>query len=99
MMFRRLHLRLKRDYPCAQLVEAVTEYLEDTMGTGERARFDHHLSICPGCADYMAQFRRTIDLCGRITTDDVEALPRPAREELLRAFRDLRAEESSDPRA
>jgi len=98
-MFRRLHLRLTRDYPCAQLVEAATEYLEGTMGPRERSRFDRHLSICPTCVDYMAQFRRTIDLCGRLTIGDVEALPRPVREELLRAVRDLRTEEPPDRRA
>ena len=99
MMFRNLYLRLTGDYPCAQLVEAVTEYLEGAMSPREQTRLEHHLSICPSCEDYLVQFRRTIDLCGRITIDDVEALPDPARKELLRAFRDLRADESSDPRA
>ena len=70
-----------------KLYEALTEYLEGTMPAGERVRFDRHLSICPGCKDYFAQFRRTIELCGRITVDDVEALPAPARAELLDAFR------------
>ena len=87
MILRRLYLRLTGDYPCAQFVEALTEYLEDTMPAGVRARFDRHLSACPGCEDYFAQFRRTIELCGRITVDHIEALPAPARDELLDAFR------------
>jgi len=72
MTLRSLYLRLTGDYPCARLVEVVTEYLEGTMGPHQRSRFDHHLSICPGCAAYMAQFRRTIEMSGRLTIGDVE---------------------------
>jgi len=92
MIFRKLFLRLTRDYPCAQLVESVTEYLEGTMPATERARFEHHLKGCPGCQIYVEQFRRTIEQSGRITVDDVESLPEQARDELLETFRVFHAE-------
>ncbi len=91
MIFRRLYLRLTGDYPCKQLVETVTEYLEGTMPETERARFERHLEICPSCVDYVAQLRRVIDLSGRVTVDDVDALPKQAREELIEAFRAFHA--------
>ena len=91
MIFNKLLLRLIRDYPCAQLVEAVTEYLEGTMPASERRRFERHLKGCPGCQIYVEQFRRTIEQSGRITMDDVEALPAPARAELLETFRAFRS--------
>jgi len=91
MIFRRLYLRLSGDYPCARLVETVTEYLEGTMPAPERIRFERHLQQCPSCVEYVAQLRRTIELSGRVTVDDVDALPDPARAELMDAFRAFHA--------
>jgi predicted anti-sigma-YlaC factor YlaD len=91
MIFRKLSLRLTRDYRCAHLVEVVTDYLEGTMPLAERTRFDRHLKRCKGCRSYVEQLRRTIEQCGRVTVDDVEALPEHVREELMDAFRALHA--------
>ena len=76
MILRRRYLRLVGDYPCAQFVEAVTAYLEGAMPDDERARFEHHLEQCAGCSTYLDQMRRTIELVGAITVDDVERFPR-----------------------
>lgn len=91
MMLRKLRLRLTGDLPCARLVELVTEYLEGTMSTRTRARFERHLGTCTACQEYLAQLRRTIELTGRLSVDDVEALPPDGREMLLEAFREFHA--------
>lgn len=92
MIFRKLYLRLTGDYPCAQLVETITEYLEGTMPAAERARFERHLTRCPSCQEYLKQLRRTIETSGRVTAGDVEALPEQARDALLEAFRAYHSE-------
>jgi anti-sigma factor RsiW len=69
---------------CQELVELVTDYLEGALTPAERARFESHLAGCRGCRAYLAQARRTIDLSGRLTEEDV---PAETRERLLRAFR------------
>ena len=69
---------------CRELVELVTAYLEGDLSSGERKRFDEHLAACDGCTTYVEQMRRTIELSGRLRTDDVS---REAEEALLRAFR------------
>lgn len=86
-MLRTLRLRFTRDYPCARLVETVTDYFEGAMSARERARLERHLSGCAACRDYLGQLRHTIELTGRLTVDDVDALPAPARETLLDTFR------------
>jgi anti-sigma factor RsiW len=68
---------------CAELVELVTAYLDGTLSDAERAEFDEHLALCPGCDRYLAQFRSTIDLLGELPED---SLTSPAREQLLDAF-------------
>jgi anti-sigma factor RsiW len=73
---------------CLELVELVTAYLEDDLSTGERKRFDAHLSACEGCTMYVEQMRRTIELTGTLRVDDVS---REAEEALRRAFRDWKA--------
>jgi anti-sigma factor RsiW len=70
---------------CRELVELVTDYLEDALPPSERARFEAHLAVCQGCRTYLDQMRLTIAAVGRLTE---ESLPPAAREELLVLFRE-----------
>jgi anti-sigma factor (TIGR02949 family) len=69
---------------CQELVELVTEYLEGILPAHERARFEDHLAICPGCSNYLDQMRRTIQMVGALKE---ETIPEEAKEQLLLAFR------------
>jgi anti-sigma factor RsiW len=75
---------LAPELTCRELVELVTDYLEDALSTAERARFEEHLATCAGCQEYVEQLRETIRLTGTLTED---SLSPPMREELLEAFR------------
>jgi anti-sigma factor RsiW len=73
------------DLPCNELVELVTDYLEDRLDQPTRARFDAHLTGCQGCRIYLEQMRQTVRSLGRLTAESI----RPeARQRLLAAFRD-----------
>lgn len=69
---------------CKDLVEAVTAYVEGEMSPEDRARFDHHLALCDGCTQYLAQIRETIRLTGTL---DLEAIPNEQRTALQAVFR------------
>jgi anti-sigma factor RsiW len=73
------------EMPCRELVELVTDYLEDRLPDDDRARFEAHLRACEACRDYLEQFRRTIRMLGRLPE---EALSADARKTLLDAFKD-----------
>ena len=73
---------------CQELVELVTDYLEDALPRPERARFDAHIAGCDHCTAYIEQMRTTIALTGRL---QAEELPAAAVEPLLAAFRTWRA--------
>jgi anti-sigma factor RsiW len=75
--------------PCRELVELVTDYLEDRLPARDRARFEAHIADCEYCATYLEQMRQTIRVLGRLPE---ESLSGAAREALLDAFRDWRAE-------
>jgi anti-sigma factor RsiW len=72
------------EMPCRELVELVTEYLEDRLAPVDRERFEEHLEACDACRAYLEQFRRTISALGRLP---VETLSPEAQRTLLDAFR------------
>jgi anti-sigma factor RsiW len=69
---------------CRELVELVTDYLEDALSPAERVRFEEHLIACPGCQTYLEQMRQTIDVLGRVTEESLEPA---AGDQLLDLFR------------
>ena len=72
---------------CNELVELITDYLENTLQQADRERFDAHLKECPFCVIYVEQMRATLAALGTVPTD---SLSDEARELLLQTFRDLR---------
>jgi anti-sigma factor RsiW len=72
---------------CRELVDVVTDYLEDTMAPVDRVRFEAHLSECPYCVNYLDQMRATISAVGGLTEESISS---EARDELLAAFRGWR---------
>jgi anti-sigma factor RsiW len=73
-----------REMPCRELVELVTDYLEDRLSPVDRARFEAHLAACEACRIYLEQFRQTVRTLGRLPEDSLSA---EAKIALLAAFR------------
>lgn len=69
---------------CADLVEAVTSYLEGGMTAPERATFEAHLAACPPCEVYLEQMRTTIRETGGVGNED---LPEGFCDNLVAAFK------------
>ena len=72
---------------CNELVELVTDYLDDALTDGQRQAFEAHLAECDGCENYLQQFRATISTIGGIQEDQLDA---DFRGRLLDAFRQIR---------
>ncbi len=47
---------------CRQVVELVTDYLEDALDPLARADFEAHVAGCDGCPIHLDQMRATIAL-------------------------------------
>lgn len=75
------------EMPCQELIELVTDYLEDGLSPVDRMRFEAHIAECEYCATYLEQMRQTIRTLGRISE---ESLTDDARETMLEAFRSWR---------
>lgn len=72
------------DMTCREMVELVTDYLEERLSPAQRVRFEAHLEVCVGCRAYIDQMRATVRALGRLPED---ALPPDIEAELMRAFR------------
>lgn len=68
---------------CQELVELVTDYLENALDVATRAAFDRHLAGCPDCTRYLRQLELVVLATGRLTPSD---LAPEAEAALLQAF-------------
>lgn len=76
---------------CIELVELVTDYLEDAVSQSDRERIELHLSDCDDCTTYVEQMRQLIGAAGRMIPDDV---PPGIVDPLLAIFRASRRADS-----
>jgi anti-sigma factor RsiW len=84
----RLRLR-RRDLACQQAVELVTDYLEGALSRTDRRRYEAHLAGCPHCTEYLAQMRKTIEITGTLTPDD---LTTQMQDEFIALYRQWRTD-------
>jgi anti-sigma factor RsiW len=54
---------------CRELVEKITDYLEEALSEPNRLGFEAHLADCPYCRLYIEQMRLTIAALGRLRDD------------------------------
>lgn len=72
---------------CHEMVEIITDYLEEALLPEDRRRVEEHLAICDGCTTYLEQMRETIRLTGMLSE---EQIPEEHKRQLLDAFREWR---------
>jgi anti-sigma factor RsiW len=75
----------ERGLTCHEVIEVLTDYLEDALPQMERRRVEEHLASCDGCTAYLEQLRETIRLTGKLTE---EQIPLEQKEQLPDACRD-----------
>jgi anti-sigma factor RsiW len=75
---------------CQEMVELITDYLEDALPRVQRRRFEAHIAACEHCSEYLEQMRVTIRLTGRLRAEDLTA---PMRDDFMDLYRRWRAGE------
>ena len=73
------------EFTCQEMIEVVTNYLDDALPSDDRERFERHLSYCAGCSTYVEQMRETITQTGMVPRE--ESLPPALRDEIVARFR------------
>lgn len=70
---------------CRELVELLTDYLDDAVAPDLRRTIDAHLDECPGCRAALDNLSETVST---LRQTEVEQLPQPLIDQLLAAFAD-----------
>jgi predicted anti-sigma-YlaC factor YlaD len=74
----------KEELSCQEVVELVTDYLEQALLPDTLAKFEEHVAECPGCDTYIEQVQQTIMMLRKLAEQPV--FPE-TRQELLEGFR------------
>ena len=75
---------------CREFEEFVLSYLDGELPARQARIFEWHLRICRECREYLAAYRRTIELGVAVLGSAHEAVPADVPEDLVRAVLDSR---------
>ena len=74
---------------CQEVVELVTDYLEQALLPEKQAQFEEHLEECPGCDTYLEQVQQTILMLRKLS--EQQTFPE-TKQDLLELFRNWKQE-------
>ena len=70
---------------CREFEDFILTYLEGDLPEKQRFVFELHLRVCRDCRDYLAAYRRTIEVSRRAFEDPDAPLPESVPEDLITA--------------
>ena len=70
---------------CRQLEDFLLAYLEGELPERQRFVFELHLKLCPECRDYLAAYRRSVEVSKRAFEDPDRPVPDAVPEDLVKA--------------
>jgi predicted anti-sigma-YlaC factor YlaD len=75
---------------CQEVVELVTDYLEQALLPEKRIQFEEHIVDCPGCDTYIEQVQQTIVMLRNLAKQPM--FPE-TKQELLEVFRNWKRDQ------
>ncbi|MEM7500671.1 MAG: zf-HC2 domain-containing protein [Pseudomonadota bacterium] len=84
LMLRHMHGMIT----CREFEAFVLRYIDDELSERERTVFERHLKFCRECREYLAAYRRGIELGQAVLTDDDKPLPNAVPRDLIAAVLD-----------
>ena len=70
---------------CREFEGFILAYLEGELPERQRFVFDLHLKVCRECRDYLAAYKRTIEVSRQAFEDPDEPVPDEVPEDLVKA--------------
>ena len=71
---------------CQQFEDFIVAYLEEELPKGQVFVFELHLKVCRECRDYLAAYKRTIEISKRVFQDPDQPVPADVPEDLVKAI-------------
>jgi len=85
-MLKRMHGMIT----CREFEEFVLQYLDGELPTKQKKIFEWHLRICRECREYLAAYKRTMEIGKAALGSAGESVPDDVPEDLIRAVLDAR---------
>ena len=70
---------------CREFEDFILAYFEGDLPDRQRFIFELHLKVCRECRDYLAAYRRTIEVSQRAFEEPGEPVPGEVPEDLVKA--------------
>jgi anti-sigma factor RsiW len=72
---------------CREVAAFLLDYVEGALPDGQHSEFERHLAHCPPCVEYLASYRRTVELTRDATAPEPEttAIPEALVAAILKA--------------
>jgi predicted anti-sigma-YlaC factor YlaD len=77
---------------CEEFEEFIADYFEDDLSRKQKIIFEMHLRMCRECRDYLAAYRRTMEISHAIYEPDNVSMPEDIPEDLIKAVLDARSD-------
>jgi anti-sigma factor RsiW len=84
--------RMHRMITCREFEDFIMDYLEGSLPVAQSKKFEWHLRICRECRQYLAAYKRTIEIGKAVVGPADESIPADVPEDLIRAVLDSRKE-------
>jgi anti-sigma factor (TIGR02949 family) len=68
---------------CDDVMQRVTEYLDEALPPGAQGAFEQHLAECVNCTRYLQEIRQTVHRLGALPR---EPMPASMKDRLLQAL-------------
>ncbi|MGH1482850.1 MAG: anti-sigma factor family protein [Geminicoccales bacterium] len=86
MMFKHMPFMIT----CIEFEDFIIDYLEGDLSERQRTVFEFHLRICRECREYLAAYRRTMEVSKMSSQSDRPRLPDSLPDDLIKAIREAR---------
>lgn len=86
LMLRRMH----RMITCREFEDFILRYLDDELSQSQKNIFELHMGICRECREYLAAYRRSIEVGKAVLPSPDEAVPNDVPEDLIKAILEAR---------
>lgn len=82
--------RMHRMITCREFEDFVLNYLDDELSVRQRSVFEFHVRICRECREYLAAYKRSIEL-GRAASAPLDGpIPQDVPADLIKAVLEAR---------
>ena len=82
--------RMHRMITCREFEDFVLKYLDDELSVRQRSIFEFHIRICRECREYLAAYKRSIELGQAASASPDGPIPPEVPEDLIKAILEAR---------